>query len=325
MLPHTPSRRSNPRPPPCVARNTHHQTQFLYGGRSGAALGSAVSLIGTVPSALKPIPPAGGCPRSAPRSYGLTKLGLALTREDTEVGTGCLLFKMASAEDTFDPTAVFDEDMGANWDGNDISMFDSSLDQGMLFNTPNMFEDAFGNSPAAATPQFAVDSPARQFTQQTDQKPPPKTQNSLQPRAAVSSASPESSSQDSSSESSSRRKRKTSSNSSPSALFDAIEMRDTGKSTKKGQNNATGASQNGLRDSALSFGAAALSLEQDDNAVNDSMARHFDFESAASSPGAFGMSASNQAITGSQMMPRSTNGATIPPVWLLSRYLKYVR
>lgn len=222
---------------------------------------------------------------------------------------------MASTGDTFDPTAVFDEDMGANWDGNDISMFDSSMDQGMIFSTPNMFEDAFGNSPAAATPQFNLDSPARHFPQQTDQKAPPNPHSSLQPRGTTSSASPESSSQDSSSETSSRRKRKTtSSNSSPAALFDAVEMRDTSKPVRKEQNTAAGVSHNGLRDSALSFGAAALSLEHDDTAVNDSMARHFDFESAASSPGAFGVSALNQPAAGVQMLPRSRNGAIITPV-----------
>ena len=134
-------------------------------------------------------------------------------------------------------------------------------------------------------------------------------------RSLISSHSAESSSQDSSSESSSRRKRKTTSESPPANHTGGIKI--GGNSTRV---QGIMVDPNNLQN-LQQFGTSMnnLSLDQEFAGHAAAMESHFDFESAASSPGA--MDTNSGAYTTQTPMhrqfPRAQNG---PPV-SSSRYI----
>ncbi|KAJ9666093.1 SPT3 Dosage dependent suppressor of Ty-induced promoter mutations-like protein [Coniosporium apollinis] len=225
---------------------------------------------------------------------------------------------MAFNSESFSPLVV-DQDTAAGWNnGNDDYLFDSSiintdqLDDSSLFGTPG----TFGNAQPAATPGLLYGSPERPNDPSHD---PPKTGNrqhgSLQPRSAPSSASPESSSQESASDTSSRRKRKTtSSNSSPSATFGSGDRQDKKDWSAKMDSMVNTENSFGNGDTAFNWvePSNVLSMDTDLDSINRTMENHFDFESAASSPGAFGLSSADQSFMGSMPNQQSVYGQHVP-------------
>jgi len=57
-----------------------------------------------------------------------------------------------------------------------------------------------------------------------------------------------------------------------------------------------------------------LSMDTDLDSINRTMENHFDFESAASSPGAFGLNSADQSFMGSMPNQQSVYGQHVPQV-----------
>ncbi|KAF1990048.1 hypothetical protein K402DRAFT_246979 [Aulographum hederae CBS 113979] len=173
------------------------------------------------------------------------------------------------------------EEQWSNNLGQDVpSAFEESMSD-RLGSLSDFFH--FDPSPAGYSP-FAP--PSKTSTPRIDTKPLPHGSSALkQPRSVPSSASPESSSQDSSSDSSSRRKHKSPCDPSmkpvkEEGVREGVEDGDWMPTHGNAMHFDDMVDASGYN--TATPGLADLSLD------NNTMADHFDFESAASSPGMFG-------------------------------------
>ncbi|KAF2225161.1 hypothetical protein BDZ85DRAFT_259750 [Elsinoe ampelina] len=169
-----------------------------------------------------------------------------------------------------------------NSDADMAGIFDDAAFNSVQFdnysNADSPFDASrFFNLNAADSPDFQPRTPSKGFLEQDATAA---LQNQQYPtRPQLSSRSVESSSQDSSSESSDRRKRKTTSESPPTTNMAGLhvkqEMQNDGMETENVHN-------------LQNFGRSLnnLSLDQDMMSQNMDMGNAFDFDSAASSPGA---------------------------------------
>ncbi len=163
------------------------------------------------------------------------------------------------------------------------------------FDSTTMFDDAFGSPAADEVPSIDHGSSAKPSTlaaNETVSQGHGQVESSYTSHPAISPRSHRSSSRDSS-ESSRGRKRKSSSKSSPSDQFEGMNISNESRWSQSAQEMSSGSAQYGVRDSAVSLRAPfdTMSINQEED-INKSMASAFDFDSAASSPGAFGLQSS---------------------------------
>lgn len=137
------------------------------------------------------------------------------------------------------------------------------------------------NLGAADSPDYQPRTPSKSLQEQDTSSGLHTQQQQYPPRSLISSHSAESSSQDSLSESSVRRKRKTTSESPPTENLAGLKMNNTSRMQSEEDMNA-----NYLQQQQYGGAAGGLSLDQDMMSTGMDMNSAFDFESAASSPGA---------------------------------------
>lgn len=209
-----------------------------------------------------------------------------------------------------------DSDMSGIFDDPTFNslQYDNYVSSDSPFDASRLFD--LSGAGAADSPNFAVGTPSKAGLE-GEYRAQQQTQ-AFHTHSVLSSHSAESSSQDSSSETSTRHKRKTTSESPPADFMAGLKMDNKNTVVKPEHPMPTGDLNN-----FQNFGRSMnnLSLEQDFAHGNAAMNSHFDFDSAASSPGmdTTGTGYASQVPMNRQMQ-RSMNG---PPVSLVIEPSRY--